>query len=116
MRSILAMCAAALLIANPLFAESQPNSADPAGKTSVAADPNGTSGEAAGEEQPQPSNPPPVTDSIVLANGKIRIGAVFFAVEAATSPRMALFSACALFALSILGCAAFLSWMRRANA
>jgi hypothetical protein len=42
--------------------------------------------------------------------------AVFFAIEAAGSPRMALLAACALFALSIMACAAFLTWMRRATA
>ena len=35
-------------------------------------------GDATGEEQPPPNNPPPAQDSIVLANGKVRIGAVFF--------------------------------------
>ncbi|MBR0756462.1 MFS transporter [Bradyrhizobium jicamae] len=56
------------------------------------------------------------TTQIGNAAGVAAIAAVFFAIEAATSPRVALFAACALFALSILGCAAFLSWMRRASA
>jgi hypothetical protein len=41
---------------------------------------------------------------------------VFFAIEAAGSAQEALLAACALFALSIIGCAAFLTWMRRATA
>jgi len=39
---------------------------------------------------------------------------VFFAIEGAGSARLALFAASALFALSIVACAAFLSWMRHA--
>jgi hypothetical protein len=38
---------------------------------------------------------------------------VFFAIESAGSVRLALLSAAALFALSIITCAAFLTWMRR---
>jgi uncharacterized membrane protein len=38
----------------------------------------------------------------------------FFAMEAAFSARLALFASLALFELSIVACAAFLSWMRRA--
>jgi hypothetical protein len=38
----------------------------------------------------------------------------FFAIEAARSARLALLAASALFALSIVACAAFLSWMRHA--
>jgi hypothetical protein len=41
------------------------------------------------------------------------IGAVFFAIESAWSARPALLAAAALFALSIIACAAFLTWMRR---
>ena len=42
------------------------------------------------------------------------IGAAFFTVEATSSVRPALFASFALFALSILTCVAFLTWMRRA--
>lgn len=56
------------------------------------------------------------TQQIANAAGVASIGAVFFAIEAAYTPRLALFAACALFALSIIICAAFLSWMRRASA
>ncbi|WP_256441671.1 hypothetical protein [Bradyrhizobium sp. sGM-13] len=38
---------------------------------------------------------------------------MFFAIAPAQSARPALVVACALFALSIIACAAFLSWMRR---
>ena len=55
------------------------------------------------------------TAQIANAAGVAAIGAVFFAVEASTSSRLALFAACALFASSIGICAAFLSWMRRAT-
>jgi len=48
--------------------------------------------------------------------GVAAIGAAFFAIEAAISARLALFAALALFALSIVATAAFLSWMRRAAA
>jgi hypothetical protein len=40
------------------------------------------------------------------------IGAAFFAIEAVSSTQRALFAAVALFVLSILASAAFLSWMR----
>jgi MFS family permease len=56
------------------------------------------------------------TAQIANAAGVAAIGAVFFAIEAANSARLALFAACALFALSIGICAVFLSWMRRATA
>jgi len=39
--------------------------------------------------------------------------AVFFAIESNQSSRLALLAALALFALSIIACAAFLTWMRR---
>ena len=54
------------------------------------------------------------TTQIANAAGVAAIGAVFFAIEAAGSPRLALYAACALFALSIIICGIFLSWMRRA--
>jgi len=54
------------------------------------------------------------TAQIANAAGVAAIGAVFFAIEAAWSPKLALFAASALFTLSIVVCAAFLSWMRRA--
>jgi EmrB/QacA subfamily drug resistance transporter len=56
------------------------------------------------------------TAQIANAAGVAVIGAVFFAIEAAYSARLALFAALALFALSIVASAVFLSWMRRASA
>jgi hypothetical protein len=56
------------------------------------------------------------TAQIANAAGVAAIGAVFFAVESAHSASSALFTAIALFALSIVTCAALLSWMRRATA
>ena len=55
------------------------------------------------------------TAQIANAAGVAAIGSVFFAIEAAYSARLAFFAASALFALSIVACAAFLSWMRRAS-
>ena len=55
-----------------------------------------------------------MTAQIANAAGVAEIGAVFFAAEAAQSARLALFAAAGLFALSIVACAAFLWWMRRA--
>jgi EmrB/QacA subfamily drug resistance transporter len=54
------------------------------------------------------------TAQIANAAGVAAIGAVFFAIEANWSARPALFAALALFALSIIVSAVFLSWMRRA--
>ena len=54
------------------------------------------------------------TAQIANAAGVAAIGAVFFAMEAAQSSGLALFTALALFALSIITCIAFLTWMRRA--
>jgi hypothetical protein len=69
MRSILAACAAAILLANPLFGQSPRGTTAPAGR----------SGDAEVEEQ-QPSAPAQqAQDSILLANGKVRIGALFYA-------------------------------------
>ena len=56
------------------------------------------------------------TSQIANAAGVAAIGAVFFAVEAQQSARTGLFTALALFALSIAACVAFLTWMRRAAA
>jgi MFS family permease len=56
------------------------------------------------------------TAQIANAAGVAAIGAVFFAIEASGSARAALFAACALFALSIIACAALLTWMRQATA
>jgi EmrB/QacA subfamily drug resistance transporter len=53
------------------------------------------------------------TAQIANAAGVAAIGAVFFAIEASQSARPALAAASALFALSIIACAAFLTWMRR---
>ena len=50
---------------------------------------------------------------IANAAGVAAIGAVFFAIEAAQSARVALFASIGLFALSILACAAFLVSIRR---
>jgi predicted MFS family arabinose efflux permease len=55
------------------------------------------------------------TTQIGNAAGVAAIGAIFFAIEAAESARLALYAACALFTLSIIFCAAFLSWMRCAT-
>jgi MFS family permease len=55
------------------------------------------------------------TTQIGNAAGVAAIGAIFFAIEAAGSARLALYAACALFTLSIIFCAAFLSWMRCAT-
>jgi MFS family permease len=54
------------------------------------------------------------TAQIANAAGVAAIGAAFFAVESAQSSRLALLTASALFALSIVTSAAFLTWMRRA--
>jgi len=56
------------------------------------------------------------TTQIANAVGVAVIGAVFFAIEAAGSGRLALFTALALFALSLSACAMLLTWMRRATA
>jgi hypothetical protein len=56
------------------------------------------------------------TTQIANAAGVAAIGAVFFAMEAAQSARLALFVSAALFALSIAACAGFLAWLRRAAA
>jgi MFS family permease len=56
------------------------------------------------------------TAQIANAAGVAAIGAAFFAIEAACSARLALLAAAALFALSIVICVAFLSWMRHAGA
>ena len=53
------------------------------------------------------------TAQIANAAGVAAIGAVFFAIDASGSARLALSAASALFALSIIACAAFLTWMRR---
>ena len=55
------------------------------------------------------------TAQIANAAGVAAIGAVFFAIEVANSSRVALLVACILFAMSIMACAAFLTWMRRAT-
>jgi hypothetical protein len=55
------------------------------------------------------------TSQIANASGVAAIGAAFFAIEAFTSVRLALYTSLSLFALSILVSVAFLSWMRRAG-
>jgi MFS family permease len=55
------------------------------------------------------------TAQIANAAGVAAIGAVFFAVESSQSARLALLAASAVFALSIITCAAFLTWMRHAT-
>ena len=54
------------------------------------------------------------TTQVANASGVAAIGAVFFAVDAAHSARLALFVALALFVMSIVACVTFLTWMRRA--
>jgi len=54
------------------------------------------------------------TAQIANATGVAAIGAVFFAIESTRSAQSAMFASSALFALSIVAAAAFLSWMRRA--
>jgi len=56
------------------------------------------------------------TSQIANASGVAAIGAEFFAIETARSTRQAIFVSIALFILSIVTCAALLSWMRRASA
>jgi len=56
------------------------------------------------------------TTQIANASGVAAIGAVFFAIETAHSTQQAIFVSIALFILSIVICAALLSWMRRAAA
>ena len=56
------------------------------------------------------------TTQIANASGVAAIGAVFFAMAAAQSARVALLASLVLFALSVTSCAVFLSWMRRAAA
>jgi hypothetical protein len=55
------------------------------------------------------------TAQIANAAGVAAIGAVFFAVESVHSAWLALLAASALFALSIVISAAFLTWMRHAT-
>jgi MFS family permease len=55
------------------------------------------------------------TAQIANASGVAAIGAVFFAIESVGTAQHALFASLALFALSIVICVAFLTWMRRAN-
>jgi len=62
---------------------------------------------------PLPPQRSGVATQIANAAGVAAIGAVFFAVEPNQSSRLALLAACALFALSILACAAFLTRLRR---
>jgi predicted MFS family arabinose efflux permease len=54
------------------------------------------------------------TTQIANASGVAAIGAVFFAIERAHSATLALFVSLALFALSIMTCVTFLTWMRGA--
>jgi predicted MFS family arabinose efflux permease len=54
------------------------------------------------------------TAQIANAAGVAAIGAVFFAIEATSSARLALYAALALFSLAILASVAFLTWMRAA--
>jgi EmrB/QacA subfamily drug resistance transporter len=54
------------------------------------------------------------TAHIANAAGVAAIGAVFFVVESVSNGRHALFAAIAMFALSIMTCVVFLTWMRRA--
>lgn len=54
------------------------------------------------------------TTQIANASGVAAIGAVFFTIETAHSATSALFVSLALFALSMMTCITFLTWMRRA--
>jgi MFS family permease len=54
------------------------------------------------------------TAQIANASGVAAIGAIFFAIESVGTSQHALFASLALFALSIVICVAFLTWMRRA--
>jgi predicted MFS family arabinose efflux permease len=56
------------------------------------------------------------TTQIGNASGGAAIGAVFFAIEAVSSARLALYAALTLFSLSIITCVVFLAWVRRASA
>ena len=56
------------------------------------------------------------TAQIANAAGVAAIGAVYFAIDAQTSSRVAMFAALATFVISIAACVALLSWMRRASA
>jgi EmrB/QacA subfamily drug resistance transporter len=56
------------------------------------------------------------TTQIGNAAGVAAIGAVFFAIEAVSSARPALYAALTLFSLSIVTCVVFLAWVRRASA
>jgi MFS family permease len=56
------------------------------------------------------------TTQIGNASGVAAIGAVFFAIEAVSSARLALYAALTLFSLSIITCVVFLAWVRRASA
>ncbi|MDA9423778.1 MULTISPECIES: MFS transporter [Bradyrhizobium] len=56
------------------------------------------------------------TAQIGNAAGVAAIGAVFFAVEALQSARAGFLASLALFVTSMMICAAFLAWMRRASA
>ena len=56
------------------------------------------------------------TAQIANAAGVAAIGVVFFAMESSGSMWLALLTSAALFALSIIACAAFLTWMRRVTA
>src|SRR2546430_1698099 len=53
------------------------------------------------------------TAQIANAAGVAAIGAVYFAIESSQSSWLALLAALVLVALSIIACAAFLTWMRR---
>jgi len=55
------------------------------------------------------------TAQIANAAGVAAIGAAFFAIESSGSARLALLATTALFAWSIIACAAFLTWMRRGH-
>ncbi|WP_024509447.1 MFS transporter [Bradyrhizobium sp. ARR65] len=56
------------------------------------------------------------TAQIANAAGVAAVGAVFFAIETSRAAQHALFAALVMFALSIVTCVAFLSWMRCARA
>jgi hypothetical protein len=55
----------------------------------------------------------PLSNAVLATVKPAAALAVFFAIEANQSARLALLAVAALFALSIMACAAFLTWMRR---
>jgi hypothetical protein len=55
----------------------------------------------------------PLSNAVLATVKPASAGAVYLAIESNQSAHLALLAAAALFALSIMACAAFLTWMRR---